>query len=303
MDFSIEKILSSTPIPGFPDLTLSRLLLDLLVFALIYLLAQFSIWSIKNLLKRRFRNIDEGKGYAMKQISTYLIYAIAISLILDKLHIGSIIFTSFAGLFVGLGFGIQQTFNDLASGLILLFEGSVKVGDIIKVEDWVGRVTYIGVRHSQVQTRDDISIMVPNSKLIVQNVVNYSGQTNITRFKITVGVVYGSDIELVKEKLIDAVHKHPRVVQEVPRLLQHEDDLPTEGTWVYFRDFGDNSLIFDIYFWTRHVWDVDIVKSDIRFEIDRLFRQSKIVIAFPQRDVHLKIDDGDLDKFQQLSSK
>ncbi|MEO1653043.1 MAG: mechanosensitive ion channel domain-containing protein [Bacteroidota bacterium] len=293
MTITLEQILNWTPIPGLDDLTFGRLIFDFLVLVLIFGFARFAVWFVRKLLNRRLfylRNIDEGKKYAIIQISKYFIYVLAAAIVLDKLHIGSIIFTSFAGLFVGLGFGIQQTFNDLVSGLILLFEGSVKVGDILRFEDQLGRVISIGVRHSVIQTRNDITILVPNSKLIVESVMNLSGHTHFTRFGIKVGVVYGSNVQLVKEKLVEAVVAHPDVLTNVRGFDWDADRKGVDQPLVYFRDFGDNSLVFEIFFWTANIWDVEIVSSDIRYNIDRLFRENNIVIAFPQRDVHLKLD-------------
>lgn len=316
MDFILSDIWDATPIPGMNDLTIYRIIVDLLVLTLIFVAARLAVWFVQKFIDRRlnyFTEIDEGKKFAIKQISKYLIYAVAIAIVFDKLHIGSIVLTSFAGLFVGLGFGIQQTFNDLTSGLILLFEGSVRVGDIIYLDDQMGKVTSIGVRYSVVQTRDDITIIVPNSKLIVDKVTNLSGNTQLTRFNITVGVIYGSDVALVKAKLIEAVRGHERVNlplelnKKEARAYKQDSRLPdkfvnhsqVEEPRVYFQDFGDNSLVFDIFFWTWDIWDVDIVKSDIRFEINEIFNEHGIVIAFPQRDVHIKVDKKELDKIRQ----
>ncbi len=303
---TFRDFLEATPIPGFDDLTVSRILFDLSVLLLIFLMSRLAVWFVKKILERQvfyFRNIEEGKKFAILQISKYLIYTFAIAIIFDRLHIGSIVFTSFAGLFVGLGFGIQQTFNDLTSGLILLFEGSVRVGDIIEVDSKIGRVTSIGVRYSVVQSRDDVTVIVPNSKLIVEKVTNLSGNMVLTRFHIRVGVIYGSDVVLVTEKLKEAALSHPDVLSEASDGQRYTSRGDIEPPRVYFQDFGDNSLVFDLYFWTRNIWDVDIVKSDIRYSIDQLFRENGIVIAFPQRDVHLKIDQGDIGTFKKLLSE
>ncbi|NJL15044.1 MAG: mechanosensitive ion channel [Microscillaceae bacterium] len=304
MNFSWHEILSATPIPGFATLTVSRLLLDGAFLLLIYLMARLALWSIRKIVNRQFyylKSVDEGKRFAILQISKYLVYGLAMALLLDRLHIGTVLFTSFAGLFVGLGFGLQQTFNDLSSGLILLFEGSVKVGDIVRLEGEVGRVLSIGVRHSVIQTRDDITLIVPNSKLIVDKVTNLSGLTQITRFGILVGVAYGSNLDLVMANL-RAAARHPEVIQEVSSEEKQQINQDLEAPLVYFRDFGDNSLVFELCFWTRNIWNVDIIKSEIRLEINRLFQEAGLVIAFPQRDVHLKVDAGDMANFQNLAT-
>lgn len=299
LSISLEEIFSWTPIPGFDDLTVARLLIDFAVIVFVFLVARFATRLIKRLVNQR-TNLDEHKKNAITQISKYLLYLLAFAIILDKLHIGSIIFTSFAGLFVGLGFGLQQTFNDLVSGFILMFEGSVKVGDIIQLEGLTGRVISIGDRYSVVRTRDDITILVPNSKLIVNRVINLSGQTSYTRFAVRVGVIYGSDVTLVREMLIKAVSSHEDVLVEEAERYQSYGNTDIEPPRVYFQDFGDNSLVFDIFFWTRNVWDVEIVRSDIRFKINDLFNEKGIVIAFPQRDVHIKLGEKEVKQVQGL---
>lgn len=174
------------------------------------------------------------------------------------------------------------------------------MGDIIRLEGEVGRVLLIGVRHSVIQTRDDITLIVPNSKLIVDKVTNLSGLTQITRFGISVGVAYGSNLDLVMANL-RAAARHPEVIQEVSNEEKQQINLDLEAPLVYFRDFGDNSLVFELCFWTRNIWNVDIIKSEIRLEINRLFQEAGLVIAFPQRDVHLKVDGGDMAHFQKLA--
>ena len=297
---SITEMLSWTPIPGYENLTISRLLFDLALIIFVIFVASFAVRLIRRLLNQR-TSLNEHKKNAIVQISKYLLYLLAFAIILDKLHIGSIIFTSFAGLFVGLGFGLQQTFNDLVSGFILMFEGSVKVGDIIEIEGLVGKVVSIGDRYSIIQTRDDITFLVPNSKLIVNPVINRSGQAQYTRFGITVGVIYGSDVKLVEETLMQAVISHEDVLLEVPQKYQNSKYADIEPPRVYFRDFGDNSLVFDIYFWTHNVWNVDIVRSDIRFKINELFNEKGLVIAFPQRDVHIKLGDQEMEKIRKIT--
>lgn len=299
--FSLKDFLKSTPIPGFENLTVSRIIFDVLVLILIYVIARLTIWFIKKVVRRGLKSTDEGKKFAITQISKYFIYAIAIGFMLDKLHIGTVIFTSFAGLFVGLGFGIQQTFNDLASGLILLFEGSVKVGDYINFEGSINKITSIGVRHSTLQTRDGTEILVPNSKLIVENVINYSIHHIANRFCVKVGVAYGSNVQLVKQKLLEAVYEHKDTILYTSKLNELGKKLGIEDPLVYFKDFGDNSLNFEVYFWTENVWDVEIMKSDIRFTIDKLFRENDITIAFPQRDVHIKVEEKEIKKIKKFT--
>ncbi|EAY31093.1 small-conductance mechanosensitive channel [Microscilla marina ATCC 23134] len=295
---NFQDFLNYTPIPGYKDLTVSRILVDLFVLIIIYASARLLISITKRLLERRLakvKSIDSGKRFAILQITKYVIYTIAISIMLNRLHIGSAIFAGSTALFVGIGFGLQQIANDLISGLIILFEGRVKVGDMVEMHSTVGRINSIGIRTSTVETRDSIEIIVPNSKFISDNVINWSSNHSAaTRFQITVGVAYGSNVELVKEKLIQSAYAHQDIV------IDTELHPKLEKPYVLFKDFGDNSLNFELHFWTANTWDIEIVKSDLRFIIDQLFREVSITIAFPQRDVHLTVDNENVNKLKQV---
>lgn len=254
----------------------------LIQVALIYILTRLLIWMIEKVFIHSsfFSRSEEGKIFAFVQISKYIVVVLALSFALNTVGIDlGLVWAGLAALLVGLGFGIQQTFNDLISGLILLIEGTVKVGDIIEIESVaVGKVISIGVRVSNVETRDGINIIVPNSKLVVDNVINWSGSDKAARFKVKVGVAYGSDTQLVKEKLLEITQKQEFVVQTPEKPL------------VIFKNFGDSALEFELLFWTYEIWNIEIVSSKMRFEIDAIFRENNIVIAFPQRDIHVKID-------------
>ncbi|HAS45781.1 MAG TPA: hypothetical protein DCS93_35195 [Microscillaceae bacterium] len=283
--WNIELIPSS-------NLTVGRILTDILVLIIIYASARLLIWFLQRVITRRLakvKAIDRGKQFAILQITKYVIYVIAISIMLNRMHIGSALLAGSAALFVGIGFGLQQIANDLISGLIILFEGRVKVGDMVEMNATVGRVTSIGVRTSTVETRDSIEIIVPNSKFMSDNVINWSSNRSVTtRFQIAVGVAYGSNVELVKEKLIEAAYAHEDIVSK------------PEKPYVLFKDFADNSLNFELNFWTSNTWDIEIVQSDLRFTVDKLFREVDITIAFPQRDVHLTVDDKDVTKLKKV---
>jgi small-conductance mechanosensitive channel len=186
----------------------------------------------------------------------------------------SLLLASGAALFVGIGLGLQNTFNDIISGFILLFEGSLLVGDIVEIESLVGRVEQIDIRTSKIKTRDEILIVVPNSKLINNNVINWTNSDALTRFNVSVGVAYGSNTELVKTTLEKVVLKHPEVSNKKP-------------VRVRFENFGDSSLDFKVFFWTDRTWEIEFIKSELRFEIDKAFRANNITIPFPQRDLHI----------------
>jgi small-conductance mechanosensitive channel len=231
----------------------------------------------------RNNSIDIGTQYAVNQLVTYVIFVLAFFFSIESLGMNfTVLWGSAAALLVGVGLGLQQTFNDLTSGIILLFDRSIEVGNVVDLKGTVGIVRKIGLRTSQVETRDNIIIIVPNSKLIVDEVVNWSHFDDKARFKVTVGVAYGSDTELVKELMLS-------VARDNVFVLEH----PSPS--VFFAGFGDSSLDFELYFWSRNFMFIERVKSDIRFEIDRKFRENNVTIPFPQRDLWIK---GELPSFK-----
>lgn len=254
------------------DLKLSNVFAAILVL----LLARLIIWILIQLVLfgyYRKREINIGSQYAINQLLTYIIYVVAVLFAIDSLGIKmTVIWGGAAALLVGVGLGLQQTFNDLISGVIILFERTVEVGDIVQVEGLLGKVTAIGLRTSMLQTQSNTAVLVPNSKLISENIINFSHQDEKTRYFISVGVAYGSDTELVRDLLRQAADEHPDV-------LKHPKP------WIRFTDFGNSSLDFELHFWTVKNFTIDVLKSDLRFIIDRLFRKHNVSIPFPQQDV------------------
>lgn len=252
-----------------------------LVITLIFLLAQMVSWvltqiTLYSLFKKK--EIDQGTRFAINQLLKYLIYVIAVYLALKSLRVDmTLILGGAAALLVGIGLGLQQTFNDFFSGLVLLFERSVSVGDILDVNGQVGAVKKIGLRSSIIETRGNISFIVPNSKLVNENVQNWSHFVDHGRFDVQVGVAYGSDTALVKKLLLEAVNEHHLIL-----------DYPVP--FVRFGDFADSSLNFTVMFFTNRFLIVEDIKSDIRFKIDKAFRANDISIPFPQRDVWMRKD-------------
>jgi small-conductance mechanosensitive channel len=217
--------------------------------------------------------VEIGSQYAVNQLVQYFIFVIAILVALEYIGVTlTVLWGGAAALLVGIGLGLQQTFNDLISGVILLFERAVEVGDVVQIEGLIGTVRRIGVRTSIVESRDNISVIVPNSKLIVENVVNWSHNDNKARFRVGVGVAYGSDTELVRKLLLQAAEGNSRVLKHPP-------------PFVRLTDFGDSSLDMELHFWSHEFMRIENVKSELRFEIDRLFREHSVTIPFPQRDV------------------
>jgi len=223
-------------------------------------------------------NLDQGRKHALFQIIKYIIYTVAIVLGIRSAGLDvSILLAGSAALFVGLGLGLQQTFNDFVSGIIILFDSTIEVGDVVEVAGVVGKVKSITLRTTYIETRDSVTIVVPNSRFTSENVINWSHDDWETRFHVTVGVAYGSDIELVKNLLYNCAYAHPLV-------LKHPQ--PS----VMFMDFGDNALVFDLLFWSNNPFEKPGIASDIRFAVEKAFRDHDINIPFPQRDLHIVTD-------------
>jgi len=212
------------------------------------------------------------------QLFRYVVWIVAITIVLQILDIDlTFLIAGSAALLVGLGLGIQGTFNDIISGIILLMEGSVRVGDVLEVDGLVGRVTEINLRTSTIFSRDGMNVIVPNHNFINENVVNWSHNALETRFNIKVGVAYGSDERTVREVLMTCAKEHPMVIV----------DDEAHPIVVRLADFGDSALMYELFFWSQRIFRIENVKSDIRFAILQRFRETGVVIPFPQRDIHI----------------
>jgi small-conductance mechanosensitive channel len=245
----------------------------------ILLVARLITWILIHLVLDNYyrsKQINLGSQYAINQLLQYFIYTIAILMVMEALGLTlTVLWGGAAALLVGLGLGLQETFKDFFSGIILLFERTVEVGDIVVVDGMVGRVKRIGLRTSQVETRDNFSVIVPNSRLVVENVINWSHGDRKARFTVEVGVAYGSDTALVKKLLLEAARENAHVLRHPP-------------PFVRFTDFGDSSLDFELHFWSQELMPIENVKSDLRFAIDQAFREHGVTIPFPQRDVWMR---------------
>lgn len=241
----------------------------------VLMVARFSVWTLSRTLNTTLgtNSIEEGRRYTIIQISKYLIYTVAFVIALETIGVKiTAILAASTALFVGLGLGLQDAFKDLASGVIILMERTLSVGDIIQMGEQIGKVESVGLRTTSVRTRDDILVIMPNHKMTNETVVNLTHSEETTRFSVKVGVAYGTDTTVVKELLHQIAMDHP------------EAD-PMHDPQVILKDFGDNALMFELFFYTRNLFFVEKIKSEIRFEIDRRFRESQITIPFPQRTV------------------
>ena len=235
---------------------------------------------ISGLLGRRLLprfGLNEGASAAVRSIVFYLLLVTFVFISLRTVNVPLTAFTILGGaVAIGVGFGSQAIMNNFMSGLILLAERPIRVGDLIQLDSLYGVVQHIGARSTRLRTGDNVEIVVPNSAFLETNVINWTLSSNKVRIHVSVGVAYGSPVRDVARLLMRAAEEHGRV---------HQSPAPI----VLFTEFGDNALAFEVHFWItmRKVMDRRILQSDIHHRIDTLFHEAGIVIAFPQRDVHL----------------
>ena len=247
---------------------------------LLFLATKLLLWLIKKALEReaRIHHLDKGNSFALFQIIKYFLWVVSIIFMLEIVGIKiSVLLAGSAALLVGIGLGLQQTFNDILSGVILLFEKSVKVGDILDIDGEVVVIQEIGLRTSVAKTRMDIIILIPNSTITTSKVINWSNQSTKTIFKIHVGVAYGSNVDLVIKILKEAAQSHKEVI----------DDGSVD---VRLTNFGNSSLDFTLLFSSVNIFEIERIKSDIRISIEKRFNEDKVTIPFPQLDLHVKSD-------------
>jgi small-conductance mechanosensitive channel len=216
---------------------------------------------------------------AVEKIINYFIIFLIILFALRVVNMPLTLFTFLGGaVAIGVGFGAQNLINNFISGFIVMAEQPIKIGDLIEIEGNFAMVEEIGARCTRIRTGGNVHILVPNSSFLEKNIINWTLSDKEVRAQVTVGVIYGSPVREVERIMLQVADEHKKV-RTVPK------------PFVLFNDFGDNALIFDLYFWIRmeRIMERRIIESEIRFRIDELFREAGIIIAFPQRDVHLDV--------------
>jgi len=230
-------------------------------------------------LKAFTRNLpaeDKGKFNVVYGYFRWLVYLIILLITLHSVGVDvTAVFAASAALLIGIGLALQTLFQDIISGVFILVDQSVHVGDIIEIEGKVGRVEEIKLRTTRAVTIDNKVLVIPNHLYLTNSLYNWTQNGTITRESVSVGVAYGSDVELVKKLLLQAASTHPEV-------------LGSPEPTVVFTNFGESSLDFEIIFTLSNSFKAQFPKSDIRFEIDKLFREHNVTIPFPQRDIHIK---------------
>lgn len=261
---------------GSVEVSVTRLIQGVLIFAVALVLSRTLSRLLKRSIERR-AYLDPGIRYTLGRITQYLIVTVGALLALKaafNLDLTSLA-VIFTALSVGIGFGLQYIAADIASGFILLFERPVRVGDHVTIVDDEGDVQSINLRTTVVVTNDRVSIIVPNSRLVSQRLINWSYGDPRVRIEIPVGVAYSSDVALVTGTLLQAAEHVDNVLTDPPPKVQ-------------FLKFGDYSLDFRLLVWTNRPRLHPQIRSDVNYRIEKLFRETGIEIPFPQTELRVR---------------
>ena len=268
--FNIDK----TPI------TIGNLIFGFIFIIIGYLGIRFFVYQVDKRVLTRF-DIDIPHRYTIKLFLSYFLFSILFLMTLYFVKVPLTVFTVLGGaLALGIGFGAKNIMNNLLCGVVIVSEHPIRVGDLIDVDKLLGVVENIGFRATVIKSLDNTHILVPNSIILEHNILNWTLSDKVIRSILKVSVSYGSPVEKVKELLLKVAHDHKSV------LTYNKDQSPI----VFFSDFGDSGLHFELCYWIAMNFPLDlkIVASELRFEINRLFKEEGIRIPFPQRDVHIK---------------
>mgnify|MGYP000625067829 FL=1 len=247
----------------------------IIVALLAIIISSFLLKLMRRIITRKLPDNDKAK---FTSVFSYLKWVVYLIIFLIAMHNAGVnvtaIFAASAALLIGVGLALQTLFQDIISGVFILIDQSVHVGDIIELEGKIGRVEEINLRTTRAVTIDNKVLVIPNHLYLTNSLYNWTENGIETREGIDVGVAYGSDVKLVEKLLLEAAKNNTSVLENPSPI-------------VLFTNFGDSALEFRVAFTIRNSFQVRFVQSDIRFEIDRLFRENNIEIPFPQRDIHI----------------
>ncbi|QBA64684.1 mechanosensitive ion channel family protein [Muriicola soli] len=246
----------------------------LLTIVIAIIVVTYFLRIVHNLVVKKLPKSDQNKFVSIFSFLKYLFYVLVIIVILHSSGVNlTVLLTASAALFVGLGFALQTLFQDIISGVLMILDQSIHVGDIIEVEGKVGRVFEIRLRSTRALTRDDKVLIIPNHIFLTNTIYNFTQNHNTTRESLVVGVAYGSDVQLVTKILEETAMDQIGVLKDPPPFVQ-------------FDDFGDSALVFSLNFFIEDGFRVPRMRSEMRYRIDDQFRKKGVTIPFPQRDVH-----------------
>lgn len=279
MDFSVSNILDMLNSPLFTfgerNFTLLQILFVPAVVLVGYYLIAFSCRRLRKVLLAR--GVEPDYVLLLVRLFQILCWALMVFTALAILRVPLTAFAFVSGaLAIAVGFGAQNILNNFISGWILMWERPIRIGDFLEIDDVKGTVETINTRSTRIRRTDGVHMLIPNSQLLENTVVNWTLVDKMARGQVRVGVAYGSPARRVQELMLQAADESD-VIHDQPAPL------------VLFEDFGDNALIFDLFFWIDAFGEKDlrVIKSEMRFRIEELMNENGIVIAFPQRDVHI----------------
>lgn len=247
----------------------------LLLVALVLVATTYFLRWVKLLVTKNMPIGDKAKFTTVFSFARWVIYIVVMLIVFDSIGINvTAVFAASAALLIGIGLALQTLFQDIISGIFILIDQTVHVGDIIEIDGKVGRVEEIKLRTTRAVTIDNKVLVIPNHLYLENSLFNWTQNGTQTRESVFIGVAYGSDVQLVKKLLLEVASSHESV-------------MANPAPVVVFKDFGESSLDFKLAFTLNDSFKAQFPKSDMRFEIDRLFREHKISIPFPQRDVHI----------------
>jgi len=269
---SFQEFLSYKLVDGEKvDITISTL--AIIIIALIVI--TFILRLVHKIMIAKLPQDDKNKFLSIFGFLKYFLYILIIITILHSSGVDlTVLLTASAALFVGLGFALQYLFQDIISGILIILDQSLHIGDIIEVDGKVGRVFETRLRTTRALTRDDKVIVIPNHKFLTDSIYNYTQNHKTTRESVKLGVAYGSDVQLVTKLLLEIIHSQKGI-------------LKSPKPFVLFEDFGDSALIFSVNYFTNDSYGDPRIKSQLRYLIDASFRENNISIPFPQRDIHI----------------
>lgn len=257
------------------EFLVGQLLAIPLLLVVAYLLVR---WGGRVIVRRLTeRKLNQDLVHLIKRVFYVLAIAVVVITLLDLINVPLTAFAFISGaVAIGVGFGAQNIINNFISGWILMWERPIRIGDFLEVGSDKGTVEAINTRSTRIRRVDGVHMLIPNSALLENTVVNWTLVDRLARSIVRVGVAYGSPVKKVAALIDQAVAEEAAILKTPPPA-------------VIFEDFGDSSLVFDVYYWIEAGVDRDlrVIRSNVRFRIDELFAQNDIVIAFPQRDVHL----------------
>ena len=250
-------------------------ILDVIIVITAIFITTIVLRIVLKIITRNIPSENKGKFNVVYGYFRWLVYVIILFVTLSSVGVNvTAVFAASAALLIGIGLALETLFQDIISGIFILIDQSVHVDDIIEIEGKVGRIIEIKLRTTRAVTIDNKVLIIPNHLYLTNSLYNWTQNGTTTRESVEVGVAYGSDVQLVKKLLLEAASTHPKI-------------LPSPPPTVVFTNFGDSSLDFKLVFTLGDSFTAQIPKSDIRFEIDRLFRENNIAIPFPQRDIHI----------------